>query len=71
MAARQDAHQTSIQMHEHLTPADCPSCGSDAGFMFLAEQRWPERVAVKMGITPLVTLWRCLTCDTTITVNMD
>jgi rubrerythrin len=71
MSTRQHFHSARAHGHEHLAPEICPSCGSDAGFMFISEQRWPERVAKKLDIAPLVTLWRCLTCDTTVTVNVQ
>jgi len=57
------------QQHAHLKPHPCPTCGGQSGFDFLGEQRWPERLVEKMGVGPVVTLWRCRDCDTTITVD--
>jgi len=53
----------------HLEPQPCPTCKGRTGFKFLGEQRWPERLVKKMGVGPVVTLWRCQDCDTTITVE--
>ena len=45
----------------------CPSCGEQAHFTFLGEQRWPEKVAQALGIPTLVQQWICSACHTTFT----
>jgi hypothetical protein len=47
--------------------AHCPSCDQYTAFTFLGEQRWPEKVAEKLGIPAVVEQWLCGTCHTTIT----
>jgi hypothetical protein len=44
----------------------CPSCGHQTQFNYLGEQRWPERVAKAAGISPVVRLWDCQQCHSTI-----
>jgi hypothetical protein len=45
----------------------CPTCHQDTQFAFVGEQHWPPRVAEKLGMSPLVHLWSCGHCHTTIT----
>lgn len=46
--------------------AYCPSCQTRAQFQYAGEQRWPERVARAAGIDPVVHLWHCGHCHSTI-----
>lgn len=46
--------------------ARCPSCGKLTEFTFLGVQRWPARVAEAAGISPVVNLWDCHSCHSTI-----
>ncbi len=46
--------------------AACPSCGQRGEFLYLGAQHWPERVAKAAGISPVVYLWDCQTCHSTI-----
>jgi len=46
--------------------ACCPTCREQAQFKFAGEQRWPQRVAQAAGIEPVVRLWNCDRCHTTI-----
>jgi len=46
--------------------ATCPSCGSLTTFRHAGEQRWPPHVAQAAGIEPVVQLWHCRTCHTTL-----
>ena len=53
----------------HLHPVRegcCPSCGQHTHFIFLGEQRWPERVAAKLGLPPVMLQWSYESCHTTI-----
>lgn len=43
----------------------CPTCNADTLFHFHGEQRWPEKVADKLGLSPLMHLWTCDTCHST------
>lgn len=45
----------------------CPTCGQAASFTFLGEQQWPARVVQATGIGPVVHLWVCGHCQTTLT----
>jgi hypothetical protein len=46
--------------------ASCPSCGHHGEFVYLGAQHWPERVAKAAGISPVVYLWDCQSCHSTI-----
>lgn len=45
----------------------CPTCGQVGSFTFLGEQHWPSRVVEATGIGPVVHLWQCDQCQTTLT----
>ena len=45
----------------------CPTCGQYTPFSFLGEQHWPPRVVEATGIGPVVHLWSCGNCQTTLT----
>lgn len=53
----------------HDTPEACDFCGQHTTFTYLGEQYWPEKVAARMGISPVVRLWDCSTCKTTVTTT--
>lgn len=61
---------TDAIFHQHHRPDVCEACGATEGFEYLGEQRWPQAVAEVMGISPLVTLWQCPACGTTITMDV-
>lgn len=44
----------------------CPTCGHETRFIFLGEQRWPEKVAAKLGLPPVMLQWSCESCHTTL-----
>jgi ribosomal protein L37AE/L43A len=44
----------------------CPSCTSLTWFRFAGSQKWPARVAEKIGQDEQVTLWTCECCGTTL-----
>lgn len=46
--------------------AQCPSCGSYSEFTYAGEQRWREEVAKAAGLPPVVKLWHCNACHTTL-----
>lgn len=50
--------------------ATCPSCGAATVFTFIGVQRWPRRVAQLTGTKETITLWKCGSCQTTIS-NVD
>jgi len=45
----------------------CPTCGEYTQFNFLGEQHWPPRVVEATGMGPVVHLWLCGSCQTTLT----
>jgi hypothetical protein len=56
--------------HTRLRPAregNCPTCGKATRFIFLGEQRWPEKVAAKLDLPAIMLQWRCEHCQTTLT----
>jgi hypothetical protein len=44
----------------------CPSCGQPSHFIYLGEQRWPEKVAAALGLSPVMLQWSCQICHTTL-----
>jgi hypothetical protein len=46
--------------------ARCPTCDAHTTFIYLGEQHYPERVARAAGMTPVVHVWRCHDCQTTL-----
>jgi transposase-like protein len=44
----------------------CPSCGKKSHFVYSGEQHWPLRVAQAAGISPVVQLWTCKNCHSTL-----
>jgi len=44
----------------------CPTCGEQTHFIFLGQQRWPEKVAAKLGLPPVMLQWSCERCHTTL-----
>lgn len=49
----------------------CPSCGTESTFVFHGEQRWPDKVADKLGMKPLMHLWTCDSCHSTFAEPTD
>ena len=46
--------------------ADCPSCHHHATFTFIGQQKFPEKVAQKIGLPSVIFLWHCSECQTTL-----
>ncbi|MAS36975.1 MAG: hypothetical protein CL610_23425 [Anaerolineaceae bacterium] len=44
----------------------CPTCQTRTRFSYAGEQRWPRHVAEAAGLEPVVRLWHCQRCRTTI-----
>jgi Fe2+ or Zn2+ uptake regulation protein len=44
----------------------CPSCGIITTFDLLGIQRWPERVAKRLGFAREQSVWQCRSCHTTV-----
>jgi hypothetical protein len=44
----------------------CPSCGQLAEFTYLGAQRWPQRLVELTGMPPVIHLWICGHCHTTV-----
>lgn len=59
------------QMHLGNRQGYCPTCEQQSEFTFLGEQRWPPHVAAKLGLSPVVILWSCNNCHTTLTEAQD
>lgn len=51
---------------EQVCVQHCPSCGEMAEFSYLGAQRWPQRLVELTGIPPVVHLWVCGSCHTTL-----
>lgn len=50
--------------------AGCPTCHQHGWFSFHGEQRWPLRVALALGVEPVVRLWNCHNCHTTVSEDL-
>lgn len=59
------------QMHLGSRQGYCPTCEQETEFTFLGEQRWPPQVAARLGLAPVVKLWSCCCCNTTLTETQD
>lgn len=46
--------------------ARCPSCDQRVVFSFAGEQHWPVKVAEAIGMEPVMRLWHCHGCQSTI-----
>lgn len=44
----------------------CPSCAQLSRFRFSGEQHWPAHIAEAAGIEPIVRLWTCQSCNSTL-----
>lgn len=44
----------------------CPSCRTSNQFRYAGEQHWPLKVAKATGLDPVVHLWHCNGCNTTV-----
>jgi hypothetical protein len=51
----------------HNREGYCPTCGGYAEFIFLGEQRWPQRLVELTGCPPVSYLFTCGHCNTTVT----
>jgi hypothetical protein len=58
--------QPAVETKKKSPIARCPNCDTRSQFVYMGEQHWPERVAKASGMTPLVHLWQCENCHTTI-----
>ena len=46
--------------------AVCPTCGNHSEFVLCGVQTWPLKVAQAAGLPEVISVWQCLTCDTTL-----
>ena len=46
--------------------AQCPSCQQSHLFTYGGEQHWPAKVAHATGVEPVVHLWHCSGCKSTV-----
>jgi hypothetical protein len=53
-------------MMRNVICASCPSCGKEAKFHYIGEQKWPVRIARAAGFPPILKLWLCSQCESTI-----
>lgn len=67
MATHRDTHNPAWQPDRE---AGCPTCHRRAWFSFQGEQRWPLRVAQALGVEPVVRLWNCHHCHTTVSEDL-
>jgi len=51
---------------ENLENVRCPSCQKISSFVYIGQQKWPEKVARKMGVPQLIRLYVCQSCKTTV-----
>lgn len=49
-----------------VVTARCPSCGRVSQFRQIGAQEWPEAVARQAGLPPVVRLYLCGVCQSTI-----
>lgn len=63
--------QTTQSIKDKPPPrqAVCSSCGQPTTLTYVGEQRWPARVAERLGVAPVAHLWRCERCQTTLTLQ--
>ena len=59
---RDQQHESENQSRE----GRCPSCGKHTVFHLLGEQHWPQRVVEATGCPPVILLWTCDNCLTTV-----
>ena len=52
--------------HAKVRIARCPTCETRTEFSYAGEQRWPARIAELNGIDPVVKLWHCGCCHSTV-----
>lgn len=69
MQRHNDVHLTDTQ--ERTRTGMCPTCGCEATFTFVGEQRWPEKVARAAGLPVVTQLWTCNCCNTTLAEAQD
>lgn len=46
--------------------ATCPTCKHSGYFLYLGQQHWPAEIAKKLGVPADIALWRCPSCQTTV-----
>ncbi|MBZ0277775.1 MAG: hypothetical protein K8I60_16635 [Anaerolineae bacterium] len=51
---------------EHIRYDHCPTCDQWAEFTYLGAQRWPQRLVDLTGVPPVIFLWQCGHCLTTL-----
>jgi hypothetical protein len=68
-AATYPTHTPLPRQDEAVCVARCPSCGRHSVFVYGGEQRWPAKVAIAAGIPPVIGLWHCSKCQSTISEN--
>ena len=61
----------SVMAQYNLPPtqqrqAICPSCHTRNWFVYAGEQHWPLKVAQSIGIDPVIPLWHCDGCNSTV-----
>jgi transcription elongation factor Elf1 len=62
---------------ENATPsrqpkkAVCPSCNQEATFTCIGHQHWPDNVARALDMNPVIALWRCSNCRSTVTLEQN
>jgi transcription elongation factor Elf1 len=59
---QEEARRTAMQTRY----ATCPSCGHQGRFRCNGKQHWPREVAAKHGLPPVITLWTCPHCLSTV-----
>jgi hypothetical protein len=52
--------------------AVCPSCQKTACFHFIGNQHWPSDVAEAASLEPVIAIWRCNQCQSSLLeTNLD
>lgn len=67
MITRQSPPHTPGTMTSLERCAVCPSCNGTVTFTHIGDQHWPEHIVRARGIAPVMSLWVCGQCDTTVT----
>jgi len=44
----------------------CPSCHAKTPFDLKGVQRWDAEIAAQLNVPPIMTVWQCRNCDTTL-----
>jgi NMD protein affecting ribosome stability and mRNA decay len=61
-----DMYETDTVVPVKTRQGVCPTCGRETTLVYAGEQRWPDRVAERLGVEPVAEIWDCILCQTTL-----